>query len=68
MYCVKWPLLQQMLMTKKSTMLKKNMEMIMLIMVNMPYKFGVYIYVVHPNLVMVASTLHVGIDLSNKIK
>ena len=39
MYCVKCPVLQQMVMTKKSTMLIKIMEMIMLIMVNKPYKF-----------------------------
>ena len=56
-------------MTNKSTMLKKMIEIIMLIMVNSLINLndGV-IYVVHPNLVMVASTFHVGIDLSNKIK
>ena len=71
MYCVKCPVLQQMVMTKKSTMLIKIMEMIMLIMVNKPYKFKRWRHIgslVHPNLVMVASTFHVGIDLCNKIK
>ena len=34
MHGVKWPVLQHMMMTKKSTMMKTMMEMIMLIMVN----------------------------------
>ena len=63
-------------MTKKSMMMKTMMEMIMLMMVNkmmlmilvspMNFENGI-IWVVHPNWVMVASTFHVGIGLSNKI-
>ena len=34
MHCVKWPVLQQMMMPKKNTMMTTMVEMIMLMMVN----------------------------------